>query len=165
MGCCATEKRIKRIDRNLATLLARGRLVFGVSNFQEQPQLTEPTPQFQQTFHKGEVSIMVTLTSNQQVTLSVAFKDKKGNPAPVDGAPVWGVDHPNVVALEPNADGLSCVVKAVGPIGGALVSVQADADLGDGMTPLAGTSEFQVTAGSAAVVEITAGPVSEQPTV
>lgn len=163
MSCCATEKRIKRIDRGVAALLARGRMVFGVSDFRENRQPVFITHRFKQK-PKGELLIMVTMTSTQQVTLSVAFKDKAGNTAPVDGAPSWGVDNPNVVAIEPSADGLSCTVKAVGPIGKSLVSVQADADLGDGFTAIAGTADFDITAGQAATIEITAGTPEEQPT-
>ncbi len=103
------------------------------------------------------------LTDCQQVTLSVTFLDKKGNPARVDGAPAWLVDNPNVLALTPAADGLSCLVSAVGPLGSALVTLTADADLGAGVVSVIGTFAVDVTAGAATTVAITAGTPEEQP--
>jgi hypothetical protein len=103
------------------------------------------------------------LPDSQQVRLSLAFVDKKGNPAPVDGKPEWQVDNPNVLALVPSDDGLSCLVQAMGPLGPATVSVKADADMGEGVQPIAGLFEVMVTAGPAASVVITAGTPEEQP--
>lgn len=102
------------------------------------------------------------LTATQNCTLSVAITDKKGNPAPVEGTPTWGVDNPNLLAITPAADGLSAVVSAVGPLGTALVSLQADADLGEGVTPIVGTLEVEIGAGSATVIEIQPGEPEEQ---
>jgi len=67
-----------------------------------------------------------TLTDNQSVVITLGFADKKGNPTgPPAGAqlPVWMVDVPTVMSLTPAADGMSCVVAAVGPLGDATVSV------------------------------------------
>ncbi len=136
------------------------RIVFGVA-VSEQTTPVTPTPHAKRA-PKGEVNLMLTLTSSQKAALTVAFKDKKGNPATVDGAPIWGVDNPNVLAITPAADGLSCDVSAVGPLGTALVSVQADADLGEGVVPIAGSLEVMITSGAAETVEITAGAPEEQ---
>lgn len=111
---------------------------------------------------RGELLVMAEITDSQKVTLSVKFVDRKGNPAPVDGVPSWGVDNTDVLAIEVSEDGLTCVASAVGPLGTGLVSMTADADLGEGVTPIAGTFELTVTAGEATTVEITAGEVSEQ---
>jgi hypothetical protein len=106
---------------------------------------------------------MADITATQNLPLSVTFKDKKGNDAPVQGAPEWLVDNPNVIALTPAADGMSCVAGAVGPIGTALVSVRADADLGDGTVHVIGTLDINVTGGAATTVEIVPGTPEEQP--
>lgn len=106
---------------------------------------------------------MLVLSATQQCTLSVTVTDKKGNPAPVDGTPDWLVDNPNVVALTPSADGLSCLISAIGPIGGATVTFRGDADLGDGVKEIAGILEVDVTAGEASLVTINAGTPEEQP--
>jgi len=106
---------------------------------------------------------MFQMTYSQQVTLSVAFTDKKGNPAAVDGVPEWSTDNPTVLALTPAADGLSCLVKAAGPLGTAKVTLKADADLGAGVTDIVGTFDVEITAGVATTVTITAGTPEEQP--
>lgn len=107
-----------------------------------------------------------TLTATQQRVVSPRFEDKKGNPAKVDGAPTWSTDNTDVLALEPAADGLSCVVKAVGPLtqpdSPAMVTMTADADLGEGFEPVIGTIEFEVGPGKATVVTLEAGEPTEQ---
>lgn len=123
-----------------------------------------PTPERRSSFPViGELLMAFTLTTTQQVTLSVAFTDKKGNPAQVDGTPQWFVDNPAVLALTPAADGMSCLVAAINPLGIAKVSVQADADLGAGVVDVVGVLDCEVTAGMASVVVITPGVVEEQP--
>ena len=104
-----------------------------------------------------------TMSDSQQTNCSVVFVDKKGNPAPVDGVPQWLVDNPNVLALAPAADGMSCLVSAVGPLGDATVTVKADADLGSGVTEVIGTLAVTITGGTATTVTITPAAPTEQP--
>lgn len=132
----------------------------GIAVEQTQPVLK--TPQFQ-SCKTGEVIMAFDLAATQQVPVSVAFTDKKGNPAPVDGVPTWSTDNSEVLALTPAADGLSCVVAAVGPLGSATVTLQADADLGEGVVSIVGSLSVNVTAGSATVVALTPGVPEEQP--
>ena len=142
---------------------SRARMVPVIGPIREVNGKVAPTPQFKSKRPIfGEVIAMVSLSDTQQTTLSVVFLDAKGNPAKVDGAPEWLVDNPNLLALAPAADGLSCVVSAVGPLGTATVSLKADADLGSGVTALVGSLDFEVTAGTATVVTITAGTTTEQ---
>lgn len=131
----------------------------------EQDTPARPTPQYRTPWPsiKGELLAMFTLTDTQQVSLSVVFTDKKGQPAKVDGVPEWLVDNPNVLALKPATDGLSCVVSAVGPLGTATVSLKADADLGTGVTSITGSFGVEVTGGAATGVTITPGTPTEQP--
>lgn len=100
------------------------------------------------------------LTATQNCDLSVVVTDKKGNPAPVEDAS-WGSDN-NLLTIVVGDDPLKASVSAVGPLGTALVSFTADADLGDGVVPLAGTLEVVVGAGQASVVEIQPGTPVEQ---
>lgn len=97
------------------------------------------------------------LTDVQKVTFSVSFVTAKGNPAPVDGAPVWSVSDATVLSVIPAANGLSADVVAVGPLGLSQVSVTADADLGGGVKALVGTLDVQVVASEAASIVINAG--------
>lgn len=102
------------------------------------------------------------MTATQKFTASVRFVDKKGNDAQVDEPPTWATDSPAVLALTPSADGMSCDVAATGVLGVASLQVTADADLGDGSTPIIGTMDVEVTPGEAATVEISAGAPVEQ---
>lgn len=97
------------------------------------------------------------LTDQQKVTFSVSFVTAKGNPATVDGAPVWTVSNGVVLSVVPSANGLSAEVVAVGPLGASQVSVIADADLGAGVTALIGTLDVTVVASEAASIIISAG--------
>jgi len=110
---------------------------------------------------KGDLESML-LTDTQEVDLSIAPKDAKGNPAAVEGAPVWASSDPTILTVEAAADGLSAVAKAVGPLGTAQVSVTADADLGEGVKSISGTMDFEVQAGEAVSLGISAGTPREQ---
>jgi hypothetical protein len=104
------------------------------------------------------------MTDSQQVTMTVAFADKKGNPTPAPAGatpPAWSVDKPAVLALATAPDGMSCVVSAAGPLGTATVSVKvSDA----GGNPLAsGSIDVTIVGGAPSQVTITPGTPSEQP--
>jgi len=110
--------------------------------------------------------MLTELPVTKQVTLRVVFKDKKGNPSRVDGVPAWSTDNTDVLALEPAADGLSCVVKPVGPLTetATTITLSADADMGAGLRPISGTFLIEkLTAGDAEIIELTAGPLTDQP--
>ena len=71
---------------------------------------------------------------------SLDIRDSRGNPAAVDGAPVWGSSDDTVLSVVPAADGLSAEIRTVGT-GTARISGSADADLGAGVVPLTFVSE------------------------
>lgn len=102
------------------------------------------------------------MSDSQLTTVSVNFADKKGNVAQVDGLPEWSTDNPNVLSLTPAADGMSCKVSAVGPLGVASVTLKADADLGQGVTEIIGVLEVEITGGNASVVKLTPDTPAEQ---
>ncbi len=147
--CCPKPRKVRIVPR------------LGVVHEQSGPVL--PTPQYKTSRTGGMIMAGFALTDSQQVTLSVTFLDKKNNPAQVDGAPAWLVDNPNVLALTPATDGLSCLISAVGPLGSALVTLTADVDLGAGVTNVVGTFAVDITAGTATTVAISAGTPTEQP--
>ncbi len=111
----------------------------------------------------GDLMAAITFTTIQQLPVSIQPVNDKGKPAPVDGAPVWLTDNTDVVALTPSADGLSCVIVAVGIPGTATVQVTADADLGTGVTNLIGTIEVEVVAAPATSIVVTPGTPEVQP--
>lgn len=107
---------------------------------------------------------MLILTATQQCQLSISVTDAKGNPAQVEGAPVWSSSEAAFASVEASADGMSAVVKSVGPVttSPVQINVTADADLGEGVVPLVGLLEVSVIAGEAVNVGIVAGTPEEQ---
>lgn len=93
-----------------------------------------------------------TLPADMQVLLKVQFQDSKGNPATIDGDPVWSSSdtaiatatatpgNPFLAQLMPGTD-----------IGNCQVKVEADADLGEGVRPVLCTMDVTVVGGEAVV--------------
>lgn len=81
-------------------------------------------------------------------------KDRHGNPAPVDGVPVWSVSDDSLLTVTPSEDGLRATVQAVGPVGTGQVVVKADADLGEGFKEIIGTADVDIVAGEATELAI-----------
>jgi hypothetical protein len=106
-------------------------------------------------FHIGVKSMK--LTDVQKVVGSIAPRDAVGNPAPVDGIPVWASSDTAIVMLTPAPDGMSAVVEAVGPLGTAQVSVSADADTGEGVATITAVADIEVLASQATAVGISFG--------
>lgn len=104
---------------------------------------------------------MKTLTSTQQFDYILEPKDRKGNPATVDGVPVWTNSNPNVGDLNVSADGLSATFVAKVP-GTTTVSVTADADLGAGVQSIAGAEDVVVTPAAAITIELKSSDPVEQ---
>jgi hypothetical protein len=103
------------------------------------------------------------LTDTQKCALAITPVDVKNNPAPVEGVPVWASSDEGAVAVDVAADGMSAVVRAVGPLTpGVQISVSADADLGEGVVPVVGLLNVQVVASQAVSVAISAGAPEEQ---
>lgn len=143
----------------------RWRLVPGFRDCREVEQVS-PTPQHQGTLERKDRCLLASfsMTDSQQVTMSVSYADKKGNPtSPPPGAqpPTWLVDTPALLAVAPAADGLSCIVAAVGPLGDGTVSVKVTNAAGD---PLAtGSIAVTIVSGAPSVVSVTPGAPTEQP--
>lgn len=102
----------------------------------------------------------LTLSTVQQCDLSINPVDAKGNPAAVDGAPVWASSDPTVVSLV--ASGTTATIVAQKP-GTAQVTVSADADLGTGVTTITGVLDVIVVAAQAVAIDIKAGTPVTQP--
>ena len=97
------------------------------------------------------------LKANQKLPLSIEIKDKFGNAAAVDGAPVWSLTDPALGALTASEDGMSAEFVPAGAVGSARVQCQVDADLGEGVKPILGELEITVLPAEAATVSISAG--------
>lgn len=99
----------------------------------------------------------------QRFTVTLTPKNRKGQPAPVDGPPTWLTSNSDVLALAPSADGLSCVISSTGMPGSASWQATADADMGSGVTPIVATGDVNVALAPATTVDATVGPVEDIP--
>lgn len=85
---------------------------------------------------------MPTLLSTERVAFVLTITNAAGQPAQVDGVPVYASSDETIIRVLPAADGMSGWVEAVAPNANtATVSVTADADLGAGVVPIAGASD------------------------
>jgi hypothetical protein len=99
----------------------------------------------------------VQLTDLQQVTLSVAEQDSKGQPVTGDTL-TWTVDDPAVVSITPSADTYSCLCVA-GTDGTATVTV-ADNSV---TPPLTATDVITVVSSVATGLVVSEGTPEAQP--
>lgn len=120
------------------------------------------TPQYYRFPLFGEKIMATTMTTIDQFTVTVQPVDAKGNPAPVEN-PEWLTNNTDVLSLVPSVDGMSCIVKAVGIPGAGTVQFSADADMGAGVTLIAGTLDVEVGPAQAVSVVLVPGPVEVQP--
>jgi hypothetical protein len=97
-----------------------------------------------------------TLPVDHEVEVQVAYVDAKGNPAPVDGDPVWSSSDAAIITVTADTtNAMQAMVTPVGPIGTAQVKVEADADLGAGVTSLVTLMDVTIVAGQAVAGTIT----------
>lgn len=99
----------------------------------------------------------LTLSVTQNVGLTITPRDARGNPAPVDGIPVWEISDPSLASLVPSADGLSAYITALGGVGHAQVKVSADARMGPDVRTITGILELELVPAEAITLGITAG--------
>jgi hypothetical protein len=115
---------------------------------------------YQDQLFQGVTSMVI--TDSQKFTASIQPVDARGNPALVDGVPVWTASNPEVLSVSISPDGMSADVAAVGPLGSGQVSVEADADLGEGVRAITGVLDVEVKAGEAVKLVVNTAPPVEQ---
>lgn len=106
---------------------------------------------------KGKIKMSLVLTDEQKVTLTVTPRTAAGNVATVDGAPSWTTSNPELFALAPAADGMTCVVTTSGMLGTGQVSASADADMTPGTRNITSVLEIEVKAAEAVQLGIDSG--------
>jgi hypothetical protein len=101
-------------------------------------------------------------TIEQKEHFHANFKTTAGRPGRVDGIPVWTASDPTDgtaaatgVVLTPDADGLGCVAIADGE-GEFDLTVDGDADLGEGVRDVIKTVRVAVMGAEATGVDVTA---------
>lgn len=93
---------------------------------------------------------------------AIAFVDAKGNAAIVDGVPVWKSSDESVATVVASEDGLSATITPIGPIGTAQISVEADADLGEGVKPVITLVDLEVVGGEAVAGKVSLSLLTPQ---
>ena len=104
---------------------------------------------------------MLTLPNDHKCPVSIEPVDAKGNPAKVDGVPTW-TSSAQAIAYVSNlaSDGLSAEVLPGDTLGTCQINVQADADLGSGVTQINGVLDVQVVSGQAVGFQIQTGALT-----
>jgi hypothetical protein len=110
---------------------------------------------------------MADANTSQVFNPTIVITNAAGNPAQVQGAPVWATSDATVLAVTAAADGMSASAPCVAQ-GTARLTVTADADLGAGVVTITGVSEdINVTtdpAQQASVITFSLGtPVAKAP--
>ena len=164
-----TERKEGEADQGKMNLANSNMLVFRVGRRQRdgllQVYLTEDRPSFRWSInYRGvttEYVTMLALPNDQQCTATIAPVDAKGNPAQVQGAPTWTSSSETVATVTAADDGLSAVIKGV-DVGTCQINVQADADLGEGVSEITGVLDVTVVGGTAVGLDITTGALEPQ---
>ena len=105
----------------------------------------------------------VTVDTDNNLPFTLSIMDAHGNPAQVDGIPVYATSDATVMTIQAAADGMSGTVVTVAPSATPQrMTVTADADLGAGVNTITGVSDdIDVTQGAsfaAKSFQITFGP-------
>lgn len=98
----------------------------------------------------------ITLTNEQQVTVTLAPKTSTGKVAILDGAPTWEVLSGDST-VTPSTDGLSAVIRSSDTPGVTQILVKADADLGAGVEEIADTIAVNVEGARASNLGLSVG--------
>lgn len=127
-------------------------------NWSEPVGDSRPARTYNSTPPPTERSLIVQLTADQQVTLSVTAEDAYGNPVDITGATaVWTSSDESIVVVEAEQDSLSATAAAVGPVGTAAVTV-ANSD-----GTVQGSLAIDVIAGEVAEITVNAGEPTDKP--
>jgi hypothetical protein len=87
--------------------------------------------------------MLITITNEQKVEVTLAPLTEAGNPANLDGAPVWTVVSGDAT-LEVAADGLSAFLVSGAADVNSVIEVTADALIGEGIVTLTDSVDLAV---------------------
>jgi hypothetical protein len=100
--------------------------------------------------------MLITITDEQKVNLTLQPTTQGGKPAQVDGVPTWEVTGGDAT-LEVAADGMSAYLISGAANTNSTIEVTADADLGEGMQEITDTIDLAVVAANASQLGLVAG--------
>ena len=92
--------------------------------------------------------MLVTITNEQKVQVTLAPLTAAGNPATVDGVPTWSVTSGDAT-LEVAENGMSAYLVSGAADVNSQITVTADADLGEGVTEITDTIDLAVVSAAA----------------
>lgn len=98
--------------------------------------------------------MLITITNEQKVQVTLVPTTEAGNPAVLDGAPVWEVTDGDAT-IEVSDDGLSAYLVSGEADVNSVVTVTADADLGEGVVEITDTIDLAVVAANASRLGLT----------
>lgn len=98
--------------------------------------------------------MLITITNEEKVQVTLTPTTAAGNPATLDGVPTWIVTEGDAT-LEVAEDGLSAFLVSGAADTNSKVEVTADADLGEGVVTLTDTIDLAVVAATASVLGAT----------
>lgn len=113
---------------------------------------------------------MADITTDQWYpSVTLAITNAAGQPAQVQGVPVWASSDETILVATAGADGMTGSINTVAP-GTARITVSADADMGDAVATITGVTEdinvTMGTSGQASVMTLTLGaPTDKTPVV
>ena len=103
--------------------------------------------------------MLITITNEEKVQVTLAPTTAAGNPATLDGLPTWTVLEGDAT-LEVAEDGLSAFLVSGEADVNSKIEVTADADLGEGVVSLVDVIDLAVVPASASVLGlVVAAPV------
>jgi len=100
--------------------------------------------------------MLITITNEEKVSVTLAPTTAAGNAATLDGAPLWAVVAGDAT-IEVAEDGLSCVLISGEAAINSQIEVTADADLGEGIVALVDTIDLAVVSAEASALGLVAG--------
>lgn len=100
--------------------------------------------------------MLLTITNEQKITVTLAPTTAAGNPATLDGIPQWTQTVGNST-LEVSEDGMSATLISGPDASNSQFTVTADADLGEGVVNLTDTIDLAVVLASASQLGLNVG--------
>lgn len=100
--------------------------------------------------------MLITITNEEKVQVTLAPTTAAGNPATLDGVPTWTVIEGDAT-LEVSEDGLSAFLVSGNANVNSKIEVTADADLGEGVISLTDVIDLAVVAAQASALGLVTG--------
>lgn len=100
--------------------------------------------------------MLITITNEQKVQVTLAPTTQAGNPATLDGTPSWTVTDGDAT-LEVAPDGLSCYLISGNADVNSKIEVSADADLGEGVQTITDVIDLAVVSAQASGLGLVVG--------